>query len=62
MAHSLNIGVIAEGVETIEQVKFLRDHGCTYAQGYYFSKPVPSEQLARLLIAQVMPEIKKARY
>jgi len=60
MAHSLKIGVVAEGVETIEQVEFLRDHGCTYAQGYYFSKPVPSEALALLLIAQAMPRVKEA--
>jgi EAL domain-containing protein (putative c-di-GMP-specific phosphodiesterase class I) len=61
MAHSLKIGVVAEGVETIEQVRFLRDNGCTYAQGY-FSRPVPSEQLALLLVDQVLPKFKEARH
>lgn len=49
MAHSLNINVIAEGVETIEQIDFLTRHQCKTMQGYYFSKPVPAEQFSRLL-------------
>jgi diguanylate cyclase (GGDEF)-like protein/PAS domain S-box-containing protein len=44
MAHSLKMKVIAEGVETKEQLDFLSRHGCNVAQGYYFSKPVPAEQ------------------
>ncbi|MFA5446799.1 MAG: EAL domain-containing protein, partial [Sphaerochaeta sp.] len=37
--------MVAEGVETAEQLKIATDHGVTYIQGYYFSKPVDEEQL-----------------
>ena len=50
MAHSLRLSVIAEGVETEEQLAFLRERECNEYQGYYFSKPLPAgeiEQLAR---------------
>ncbi|OFZ70527.1 MAG: hypothetical protein A2Z01_01925 [Betaproteobacteria bacterium RBG_16_58_11] len=43
MAHSLNIKVVAEGVETEQQLQFLRSRGCDEYQGYYFSRPMPSE-------------------
>jgi diguanylate cyclase (GGDEF)-like protein len=49
MAHSLKLTVIAEGVETREQLEFLRGHECDEMQGYFFSKPVPEAQLAELL-------------
>jgi len=49
MAHSLGIKVIAEGVETAEQLAFLLQHRCDGMQGYYFSRPVPPEQFAELL-------------
>jgi len=44
MAHSLNIKVVAEGVETEQQLQFLRSRGCDEYQGYYFSRPVPSDE------------------
>ncbi len=49
MAKNLNLKVIAEGIETRPQLEFLRAAGCDEAQGYYFSKPVPSEAAAELL-------------
>jgi diguanylate cyclase (GGDEF)-like protein len=39
----VNLKVIAEGVETIEQLQFLRDHNCDQVQGFYFSKPLPAK-------------------
>jgi len=49
MAHQLNIDVVAEGVETAEQLEFLRDHDCDEYQGYLFSRPQPPENLTALL-------------
>jgi diguanylate cyclase (GGDEF)-like protein/PAS domain S-box-containing protein len=49
IGRSLKLRVVAEGVETAEQLTFLRAHHCDEAQGYYFSRPVPPEQFARLL-------------
>ena len=49
MALSLNLRVVAEGVETLEQLAFLRANQCDEAQGYYFSQPVPPAQFAKLL-------------
>lgn len=50
MAHSLGIDVIAEGIETEEQLKLLITQKCDYFQGYYFSKPVSAEKIESLLI------------
>jgi len=46
MSHSLNLSVIAEGVETQAQLDFLRKHGCDEVQGFFLGRPMPAEQLA----------------
>lgn len=45
MAHQLGLRVIAEGVEELEQLEFLRAEGCDDIQGYYYSKPIPASEL-----------------
>ena len=49
MSHSLNLKVLAEGVETPEQLEFLRSVHCDQAQGYLFSKPLPADEISKLL-------------
>jgi EAL domain-containing protein (putative c-di-GMP-specific phosphodiesterase class I) len=52
MAHSLKLAVVAEGVESAEQLAFLQQHGCEVVQGYLFSQPLAAEDLGALLAAQ----------
>ena len=49
LAHSLNIKVVAEGVETAKQLQFLIDHDCDMVQGYYFSQPVTEADIVSQL-------------
>lgn len=49
MAHEIGIKTVAEGVETEEQVSFLRQSGCDYIQGYYYSKPLPEEEFVEFM-------------
>jgi diguanylate cyclase (GGDEF)-like protein/PAS domain S-box-containing protein len=49
MAHSLNLKVVAEGIENIDQLSFLRSHQCDEGQGFLFSKPVPENEFMELL-------------
>lgn len=49
MSKSLKIKVVAEGVESLEQLRFLRARGCDEIQGYFFSRPIPADDFARLL-------------
>ena len=50
MAKSMRLGLVAEGVETLEQYHFLRQQGASVIQGYLFSKPVPLDELKPLLV------------
>lgn len=52
MAEKLGLGLLAEGVETKEQVELLRKIGCDKVQGYYFAKPMPQEEFFEFLIKE----------
>jgi diguanylate cyclase (GGDEF)-like protein/PAS domain S-box-containing protein len=52
MGKTLGLTLVAEGVETAEQVEFLREHACDEMQGYYFSKPIDADAFAELLRRQ----------
>jgi diguanylate cyclase (GGDEF)-like protein/PAS domain S-box-containing protein len=56
MAHSLGLGVVAEGVENAAQLAFLRELGCDVVQGYFFSKPMPVVDCDAYLQARTAPE------
>nr|WP_277620313.1 EAL domain-containing protein [Mesobacillus campisalis] len=49
MAQLLNMEIIAEGVETLEELEFLREHGCHHVQGYFFGKPVCAGEFEKRL-------------
>jgi EAL domain-containing protein (putative c-di-GMP-specific phosphodiesterase class I) len=49
MGHNLGFKVLAEGVETQEQIAFLREKGCDFYQGYVKSKPLPAAEFTTLL-------------
>ena len=53
IAKDLQVKVIAEGVETEKQMKFIKDNGCDYIQGYYFSKPLPPEEFEKLIEKEI---------
>jgi EAL domain-containing protein (putative c-di-GMP-specific phosphodiesterase class I) len=52
MAHRLGLSVVAEGVETVQQLEFLRGAGCDIMQGFYFAEPRPAEKIRLLLQSQ----------
>lgn len=52
MAHSLNLLVVAEGVETQAQMEFLKAHACDEIQGYLISRPIPADELTQMLISR----------
>lgn len=49
MAHELKLGVVAEGIESLEQEAFLKQHGCELGQGYLYSKPLPYKKFVKFL-------------
>ncbi len=54
LAHNLGIEVVAEGVETEEQLSFLKNHRCNFAQGYLISRPIPVSDLEKALASGVL--------
>jgi diguanylate cyclase (GGDEF)-like protein len=54
MGHKLKLKVIAEGVETEQQMTYLREHGCDDIQGFLLSKPLPVDEISRLLTRKVV--------
>jgi len=56
LAHSLRLDVVAEGVETEAQLRFLKEQSCDLLQGFYLSQPVPAAQFERDLIAKAHPQ------
>ncbi|MFA7270762.1 MAG: PAS domain S-box protein [Sterolibacterium sp.] len=57
LGHSLNLKVVAEGVETAEQLTFMQTHDCDLVQGYYFSRPLPADDFAALLKQGLAPAL-----
>ena len=53
MAHSLHKRVVAEGIETIEQLDFLRERRCDCAQGYYLARPLQAASVTELLSSRI---------
>lgn len=59
LAHNLRLTVIAEGVETADQLEYLKRHGCDAIQGYYFSRPLPSRVLEEFVLDGAVLIIKR---
>ncbi len=57
MAHNLDLKVIAEGVETLEQLHFLQQRQCNEAQGYFFSRPISAEEMSTVFKEQFLSKI-----
>jgi len=55
LGRNLGLKVVAEGVETAEQLQFLRAHACDEVQGYYFSRPIAAQAFENLLRSVVVP-------
>jgi EAL domain-containing protein (putative c-di-GMP-specific phosphodiesterase class I) len=57
LAHGLGIGVVAEGIETAAQLARLRDLVCDRGQGFYYARPQPPDEVGRLLVSGVVPQV-----
>lgn len=57
LGHSLQLHVVAEGIETLEQLNLLKSLGCDVGQGYYLSRPQPAEEIAMLLTQVTMNDV-----
>jgi EAL domain-containing protein (putative c-di-GMP-specific phosphodiesterase class I) len=57
MAHSLRLAVVAEGVETAAQVRFLRERNCDEIQGYFFAKPLPAAEVLAFQRRRASPQV-----
>jgi diguanylate cyclase (GGDEF)-like protein len=55
LGHCMGLKVLAEGVETEDQLNYLREHGCDEVQGYFYSQPVPADELERLCKKREQP-------
>ena len=60
MAHDIGMATVAEGIETEEQASFLKKIACEYGQGYYYSRPIPSEKFLELLDSGTHAEGRRA--
>jgi EAL domain-containing protein (putative c-di-GMP-specific phosphodiesterase class I) len=61
MAHSLRLKVVAEGVETTQQLEFLRLNNCDEVQGFLFSQPVPAMEMTKLLLKKSLVPTPKGK-
>jgi EAL domain-containing protein (putative c-di-GMP-specific phosphodiesterase class I) len=62
MGGNLGMDVVAEGVETVEQLRFLQEQGCNYAQGHLFGDPVAADEYLRVLVEQERGESRHAGF
>ena len=61
LAKQLALDVIAEGVETAEQARYLLNHGCTLLQGYHYARPISAHQVVDLIRSRSLPIAATAR-
>ena len=61
MAHGLGLPVVAEGVETPEQLAYLQSHGCEYVQGFLFSPPVPADEIVSFVRKRMLLDVPRPR-
>ncbi|MEI7028222.1 bifunctional diguanylate cyclase/phosphodiesterase [Paenibacillus sp. y28] len=61
VSRQLQLDVVAEGVETAEQVRFLQEIGCSHIQGYHYYRPMPTKELERIFQAQTVQVMNKQR-